>query len=91
MTNESDRPKETDTTVEDIRRQSEAALNAIHAIAETIRELDEVPSGELYARLMGKIELHDYEQIIATLKRTGLVTETPAGLLRWNHPETKRK
>jgi uncharacterized protein Yka (UPF0111/DUF47 family) len=91
MTNESYRPEATDATGEDIRRQMEAALNAIHAIAETIRELDEVPSGELYARLMGKIELHDYEQIIATLKRTGLVTETPAGLLRWNHSETKCK
>jgi len=91
MTNESNIPEATDTTGEDIRRQMEAALNAIHAIAETIRELDEVPSGELYARLMGKIELHDYEQIISTWKRTGLVTETPAGLLRWNHPETKCK
>lgn len=91
MSNKSEEPKTTATDATSIRRQMEAALNAIHAIAETIRELDEVPSGELYARLMGKIELHDYEQIISTLKRTGLVSETPAGLLRWNHPETKRK
>ena len=65
-----------------------AALNIVQAIAETIRELGEVPSGELYARLMGKIDLSDYEEIIRILKETGLVTETPGHLLRWNEPET---
>ena len=64
------------------------ALNIVQAIAETIRELGEVPSGELYARLMGKIDLSDYEEIIRILKETGLVTETPGHLLRWNEPET---
>ena len=66
-----------------------AALNIVQAIAETIRELGEVPSGELYARLMGKIDLSDYEEIIRILKETGLVTETPGHLLRWNEPESK--
>lgn len=64
-----------------------AALSAIHAIAETIRKFGEISSGELYARLMGKIELRDYEQIIATLKKAGLVTETSSHVLRWNEPE----
>ena len=76
---------------DELRRQTEAALRAIHAIAETIRELREIPSGVLYARLLGKVELHDYEQIIDTLKRAGLITETPANLLRWNHPEPENK
>jgi hypothetical protein len=65
-----------------------AALNVVQAIAETIRELGEVPSGELYARLMRKLDHHQYDQVIGILKRTGLVTETPGHLLRWNEPET---
>lgn len=69
--------------------QLNAALNVVQAIAETIRELGEVPSGELYARLVGKLDLPDYEEVIRILKETGLVTETPGHLLRWNEPQTK--
>ena len=75
------------TEVEAMRQQMQTALDAIHAIAETIRELGEIPSGELYARLMGKIELRDYDLILDTLKWAGLVTETSGHLLKWNHPE----
>ena len=89
MANTNNTPAGQDPPEEQIRRQMEAALNTIHAIAETIRELREVRSGELYARLMGKIGLRDYARIIAALKRTGLVTESPAGLLRWSHSPTQ--
>ena len=65
-----------------------AALNVVQAIAETIRKLGEVPSGELYARLVGKLDLPDYEEVIRILKETGLVTETPGHLLRWNGPQS---
>lgn len=68
-----------------------AALNVVQAIAKTIRELGEVPSGELYTRLMGKLEMHQYEQVIGILKRTGLVIETPGHLLRWKGPQPPRK
>jgi len=68
--------------------QLNATLNVVQAIAETIRELGEVPSGELYARLVGKLDLPDYEEVIRILKETGLVTETPGHLLRWNEPES---
>jgi hypothetical protein len=70
------------------KTQMDAALNVVQAIAETIRELGELPSGELYARLVGKLDLPDYEEVIRILKETGLVTETPGHLLRWNEPET---
>lgn len=69
-------------------KQLNAALNVVQAIAETIREIGEVPSGHLYAMLMHKLELHEYEEVIEILKRTGLVTETPAHLLRWQEPQT---
>ena len=69
------------------RRQLEAAIQALKALAEIIRHAGEVPSGELYARLMGRVTLDDYTRLVETLKRAGLVTETPGHLLRWTGPK----
>lgn len=65
--------------------QVQAAFQATLAIAEAIRELGEVPNGELYAQVMSKLDLDTYQHIISTLKRSGLVTET-ANLLKWVGP-----
>ncbi len=45
------------------------------AVAEAIQALGQVPSGRLYAQLMGKLSLEQYNHIINALKSTGLVTE----------------
>lgn len=55
--------------------QARAAVDTIMAVAVAIRDLGSVPSGHLYARLMGRLELQQFQQIIAILKRTGAVTE----------------
>ena len=59
-----------------------AALGILIAVADAIRELGEVPSGHLYAHLVSKLSLEQYEQIIATLKQAGLITESNH-LLTW--------
>lgn len=64
------------------RQQVDAALKQTMAVAEAIKELKEVPSGHLYARVMQFMTLHSYNSIIDILKRAGLVTETN-NLLRW--------
>jgi len=66
--------------------QITSAFATTLAVSETIRELRQVPSGELYATLCGRMSLATYDAMIATLKRTGLVTET-AHMLRWAGPE----
>lgn len=50
-----------------------AALNIVQAIAETIREIGRIPSGHLYAQLMSRMSLSEYENIIDILKRAGVV------------------
>ena len=67
-----------------MKARMQAGFTLLHAIAETIRFLGEVPSGDIYARLAERITLGDYERAIAILKRSGLVTETRSHLLRWN-------
>lgn len=64
-----------------------AAVRVAHAIAESIRELGEIPSGHLYARLMGIMELRQYEQVIDLLIDAHLVEREPSHLLRWIGPK----
>ena len=69
------------------RQQISAALQIVHAVGEAIQELGSVPSGTLYAGLMGQIRLDRYEQIIGLLKTAGLVEESPDHMLTWVGPQ----
>lgn len=66
------------------------ALAYVKAIAEAIKEAKEIPSGHLYAVLMDKMNIDQYNQLIGILKRTGLVTEDNH-LLKWNEPGKGRE
>jgi hypothetical protein len=59
-----------------------SAIRVIQAVASTIKELGEVPSGVLYAQLCGIMSLEQYTSIIETLKRLKLVSEK-GHLLTW--------
>ena len=52
-----------------------AHAQAILAIGDCIKELGGVPSGHLYARLMGSMSLESYQSIIGILKSAGIVKE----------------
>jgi hypothetical protein len=67
------------------REQFKAMFELMSAIAEVIRTKGEVPSGELYAMLMGKIDLRTYEAILSRIKGSGLVEEKNH-LLKWVGP-----
>jgi hypothetical protein len=66
------------TTPNDVK----AALGILRAVADAIRELGEVPSGHLYAHLMSKLSLEQYEQVIGVLKQARLIAESNH-LLTW--------
>jgi DNA-binding ferritin-like protein len=72
--------------MENTNKQISAAFAVVAAMAEAIRELGTVPSGTLYAQVMGKLDIHQYESVIKTLVNTGLVEETSAHELRWIGP-----
>lgn len=63
-----------------------AAVAIARAVAEAIRELGSVPSGHLYAQLMGHMSLEIYERVIDTLVKTGLVRKDRSHLLTWIGP-----
>jgi hypothetical protein len=63
--------------------QLSAGLNTIKAIADAIKELREVPSGHLYARIMSTLDYPSYEKIIGILTRAGLISVSPGHLITW--------
>ncbi len=66
-------------------KEVQAALEIVRSVGLAIKELKEVPSGELYARVMEYLTLEDYNQIISILKREGVVKESN-NLLTWTGP-----
>lgn len=63
--------------------QAQALVIAVRAIAEAIQSLGQIPSGHLYAQVMGKMNLENYQYIIDILKQAGRVTEDSSHMLKW--------
>lgn len=64
------------------REQVVDGVQTVAAIAEAIRELGTVSDGTLYAALMGKLDIGQYQAIIAILVKAGLVSNN-GHQLRW--------
>jgi hypothetical protein len=63
--------------------QMKAGLMIVKAVADTIRELGEVPAGTLYAHMMDRMDLSAFEKMIDTLVHSGLVEKRNSHLLVW--------
>jgi hypothetical protein len=59
-----------------------ATFSALAALGAVIKELGEVPSGHLYARLCDRLTLEQYNGFVAMLVRAGVVSQE-AHVLRW--------
>jgi hypothetical protein len=73
---------QTMTTVEELNK----GIEVIRAVGECIKMAGEIPSGHLYAALMGKMSLESYLEIIGVLKSAGMVEEK-SYLLIWKGGE----
>ena len=56
--------------------QRKKQVNAMTEIALAIRTAGRIPSGHLYASLMGVMGLVQYQRILETLKTAGLIKVT---------------
>lgn len=68
------------------KQQVESTIATLRAIADTIRELKQVPSGILYSQVMAHMDLATYQRIIEILKGSGLITELNQ-MLTWVGPK----
>lgn len=67
-----------DTIKESVSRWAEEtnrALKLLTVVAETVREAGRVPSGTVYAALVGRVTIEGYQSMLRTLKNAGLVEE----------------
>lgn len=71
--------------------QIRAAVNATLAVAEAIRELKQVPAGNLYTHLMPVMDLDQFNALIRILVNAGLVREDQSHLLVWIGPDIEAK
>lgn len=67
----------------DFQDAAQAAAGALLALAECIRSIGSVPSGRLYARVMGYMSLETYEALIGILVDAGKIRRHPTHLLEW--------
>jgi len=72
------------------KEQLVAGLNTLRALADTVKELGEVPSGHLYNVVMGIMDLQAYEKAIGLLVGSGII-QRRGNVLVWNTtPEAAR-
>lgn len=71
-------------------KQVAAALQIVIAVGEAIQEMGRVPSGHLYATLMGVLTLEQYERAIDLLVQAGSVRRERSEELVWIGPRKER-
>lgn len=65
------------------RAQLSAYLDGIKALADMVKVKGSIPSGHLYAMVMGHIDLSCYENMIGVLIRADVIRKT-GDVLTWN-------
>ena len=75
-------------TDEEIKKKIQATIQITGAIGQAIASLGSVPSGELYAQVMNKLDLGSYNHVIEMLKGAKLVQESNH-VLTWIGPKLK--
>ena len=65
------------------KEKIKALIEAVKAIRDTIKELKEIPSGELYARLLNHITLEHYQYILNILVKAKQIEILPSHLIRF--------
>jgi len=70
-------------TMELHKSQVQAAVEILRAVAEMIQSVGQILSGQLYALLMGKMDIETYERMISTLIGAGLIRRERSHMLVW--------
>ena len=71
------------TMTDQQKRAVRACVAQCQAVAEAIKALGSVPSGHLYAQLMGHMTLEHYQRIIGHLTDAGVIRVDGSHLIRW--------
>lgn len=67
------------------KRAVRQQIALLQIIAEAVWEAGSIPSGHLYAAMVGKVTLSAFESLVAQLCRTGLIRQN-GYVLTWTGP-----
>jgi len=70
-----------------MKDQIQNAILLCKEIGYAIHQVKEIPSGHLYAAVMGHLTLETYNACLATLEKTGLIKVEGSHLIRWTGGE----
>jgi hypothetical protein len=73
------------------KAQLNAALSVTFAVAEAVREAGEIPSGTLYAMLIGKVDYDGYQALLRTLTGAGLIEVLASHMIVWCGPKIENE
>lgn len=73
---------------EEINKKIQGTIQIVAAVGQAIADLGSVPSGHLYAHMMGHMDLESFNNVIGMLKKAKLVEESNH-LLTWVGPKLK--
>ena len=74
-------------TKSQLRSAVDAYCVALTAIGDTIRRAQSIPSGHVYAAVMGYMSLDSYNAILNALMKAGLVQRDRLHMLTWTGPK----
>jgi len=66
-----------------MKDQLQNAIEVCKALAVAIHAAKEIPSGHLYAAVMGHLSLESYNACLRNLEKTGLIKVEGSHLIRW--------
>lgn len=70
------------------KQEIRSAIRITQALGHTIRELGSIPSGQLYAQVMGRLTLPEYNAAIGVLVHADVITRGADNVLTWKgHPD----
>lgn len=67
-----------------------AAIEIVKALTAAIHDLKKVPSGHLYATVMGTLSLANYQGALGAIKRAGLIEISESHMITWVGPTLPR-
>ncbi len=74
-------------TTSPTKAQMLSGVDAVLAVSEAIRQAHQLPSGVLYAHLLGIVSMEGYLMALGILKRAGLIEIGASHMIRWIGPE----
>lgn len=68
------------------KEENQAAMRAVFAVSEAVRNAGEIAAGVLYATLCQYMTADTFHRVVESMANAKLIERTPSQVLRWVGP-----